>query len=88
MADSTPEATVEERIKAIILERLGLEESREIAGNASLIDDLGADSLDLVEVVMALEEEFDMEIPDAEAEDIGTLSQAVAYVEKRLAESA
>lgn len=86
MADDTRQGTVEERIKAIIIEQLGLEEV-EIAGDASLIDDLGADSLDLVEVVMALEEEFNMEIPDAEAEDIGTLGQAVAYVEKRLAEN-
>lgn len=83
----TPEATVEERIKTIIVEQLGLEEA-EIASDASLIDDLGADSLDLVEVVMALEEEFDMEIPDAEAEDIQTLSQAVTYVERRLADGA
>lgn len=87
MADSTPTPTIEERIKAIIVEQLGLEEVK-VAGDASLIDDLGADSLDLVEVVMALEEEFDMEIPDQDAEDIETLGQAVTYVEKRLAESA
>lgn len=86
MADSMGQATVEERIKAIIIEHLVLEQT-EVASDASLIDDLGADSLDLVEVVMALEEEFDMEISDEEAEDIGTLGQAVAYVEKRLAEN-
>jgi acyl carrier protein len=85
MADNT-QATVEERVKAIIVEQLGLEEGV-VSGDASLIDDLGADSLDLVEVIMALEEQFDIEIPDEEAEGIETLGQAVAYVEKRLAEN-
>ena len=84
MADSTPQATVEDRVRAIIVEQLGLEEDG-AASDASLIDDLGADSLDLVEVIMALEEQFDIEIPDEEAEVIETVSQAVRYIEKRLA---
>ena len=84
MADSTPQATVEDRVRAIIVEQLGLEEDG-AASDASLIDDLGADSLDLVEVIMALEEQFDIEIPDEEAEGIETLSQAVRYIEERLA---
>lgn len=85
MADSTPQATVEERIRAIIVEQLGLEEEVKLMSDTSLMDDLGADSLDVVEVVMALEEEFDVEIPDEDAEGIETLGQAVLYVEKRLA---
>ncbi len=84
MADSTPQVTVEHRVRAIIVEQLGLEED-ELASDASLIDDLGADSLDLVEVIMALEEQFDIEIPDEEAEGIETVSQAVRYIEERLA---
>lgn len=84
MADGTPQATVEEQIRSIITEQLGLEEV-EITSHMSLMDDLDADSLDLVEVVMALEEQFDIEIPDEDAEGIETLGKAVAYIEKRLA---
>ena len=78
------QATVEEQIKAIVIERLGLEEGVKITGESSLINDLGADSLDLVEVIMALEEQFNIQIPDEDAEDIETLGQAVAYVEAQI----
>ena len=69
----------EDRVKKVIMEQLGVKEDQ-ITGNASFVDDLGADSLDTVELVMALEEEFDCEIPDEEAEKITTVSQANAYV--------
>lgn len=68
-----------EKVKKIIVEQLGVEED-EIAMEASFIDDLGADSLDIVELIMALEEEFDLEIPDNEAEKITTVSDAVEYI--------
>ena len=69
----------EDRVKKVIMEQLGVKEDQ-ITENASFVDDLGADSLDTVELVMALEEEFDCEIPDEEAEKITTVSQANAYV--------
>ena len=69
----------EDRVKKVIMEQLGVKEDQ-ITDNASFVDDLGADSLDTVELVMALEEEFDCEIPDEEAEKITTVSQASAYV--------
>ena len=69
----------EDRVKKVIMEQLGVQEDQ-ITENASFVDDLGADSLDTVELVMALEEEFDCEIPDEEAEKITTVSQASAYV--------
>lgn len=68
-----------EKVKDIIVEQLGVEES-EIKMEASFIDDLGADSLDIVELIMALEEEFDLEIPDKEAEKITTVGDAVNYI--------
>jgi acyl carrier protein len=68
-----------EKVKDIIVEQLGVEES-EIKMEASFIDDLGADSLDIVELIMALEEEFDLEIPDKEAEKITTVGDAVEYI--------
>ena len=74
-------AGVEEKVKQIIKDQLGVEES-EITPTASFVDDLGADSLDRVELIMAFEESFDMEIPDAEAETIKTVQDAVAYIEK------
>ncbi len=74
---------IEERVKKIIVEQLGVEEDQ-VTADASFVDDLGADSLDTVELVMALEEEFDCEIPDEEAENISTLAQATAYVEANL----
>ncbi|PIE34747.1 acyl carrier protein [candidate division KSB3 bacterium] len=68
------------KIKAIVAEQLGVEES-EITDDASFVDDLGADSLDTVELVMALEEEFGIEIPDEDAEKIATVQDAIAYIE-------
>ena len=75
--------SVEERVKKIVVEQLGVEESQ-VTKEASFVDDLGADSLDTVELVMALEEEFKLEIPDEEAEKISTVGQAVGYIEKNL----
>ena len=72
-------ATNEERVKKVIMVQLGVNEDQ-VTDNASFVDDLGADSLDTVELVMALEEEFDCEIPDEEAEKITTVKQANDYV--------
>ncbi len=71
-------SNIEERVKKIVSEQLGVKE--DIAADASFVDDLGADSLDTVELVMALEEEFECEIPDEEAEKITTVQQAIDYV--------
>ncbi len=68
-----------EKVRKIIVEQLGVEED-DVAMEASFIDDLGADSLDIVELIMALEEEFDLEIPDSEAEKITTVGDAVDYI--------
>jgi len=68
-----------EKVKKIVVEQLGVEEE-DIALESSFIDDLGADSLDIVELIMALEEEFDLEIPDNEAEKITTVNDAVEYI--------
>ena len=73
-------SAIEERVKKIIVEQLGVKEE-EVVNTASFVDDLGADSLDTVELVMALEEEFDIEIPDEEAEKITTVQAAIDYVE-------
>lgn len=70
---------VENKVKEIIVEQLGVEES-EVVPEASFIDDLGADSLDIVELIMALEEEFDLEIPDKEAEKITSVGSAIEYI--------
>ena len=70
-----------ERVKGIIAEQLGVEED-EVTPEASFTDDLGADSLDIVELVMAFEEEFGIEIPDEEAEKISTVKDAVEYIDK------
>lgn len=72
-------SSIEERVRKIVVEQLGANED-EVTSNASFIDDLGADSLDTVELVMALEEEFETEIPDEEAENITTVQQAVDYI--------
>ena len=72
-------STVEERVKQIVVEQLGVKEE-EVTPDASFVDDLGADSLDTVELVMALEEEFNCEIPDEEAEKITTVQQAMEYI--------
>ena len=72
-------STIEDRVKKIVVEQLGVKEN-EVTLEASFVDDLGADSLDTVELVMLLEEEFDTEIPDDEAEKINTVSAAVDYI--------
>jgi len=74
--------TVEERVQAIIVEQLGVDE-KEVTEAASFIDDLGADSLDTVELVMAFEEEFDIEIPDEDAEKMTTVGMAMEYLKKK-----
>jgi acyl carrier protein len=71
--------SIAERVQAIIVEQLGVDE-KEVTELASFIDDLGADSLDTVELVMAFEEEFDIEIPDEDAEEITTVADAVRYI--------
>jgi len=69
-----------EEVKKVVVEQLGVDES-EITPEASFVDDLGADSLDLVELIMSLEEQFDVEIPDEEAEKIKTVKDAISYIE-------
>jgi acyl carrier protein len=73
------ECMIFEKVKEIIVEQLGVEEE-DVAMESSFIDDLGADSLDVVELIMALEEEFDLEIPDSEAEKIQTVGDVVDYI--------
>jgi acyl carrier protein len=75
---------LEERVTEIIVEQLGVSKD-EVVPEASFIDDLGADSLDIVELVMAMEEEFDIEIPDDDAEKIQTISDAISYIRGRAA---
>ena len=75
--------TVLERVSKVIVDRLGVDES-EVTLQASFRDDLGADSLDVVELVMELEDEFDMEIKDEDAEKISTVGDAIAYIESKL----
>jgi acyl carrier protein len=77
---------VEDRIKEIIVDQLGVS-GDEIVPEASFIDDLGADSLDIVELVMAMEEAFDVEIPDDDAEKIQTIGDAISYLKEKLAAS-
>jgi acyl carrier protein len=72
-------STAEERVRKIVIEQLGVTEEQ-ATNEASFVDDLGADSLDTVELVMALEEEFECEIPDEEAEKITTIQQAIDYI--------
>ncbi len=76
-----------DRVKAIVVEQLGVAEA-EVIPEASFVEDLGADSLDVVELVMALEEEFDVEIPDEDAEKIVTVGEAVKYLETHVSEHA
>jgi len=76
-------SSIEERVKKIVVEQLGVKEE-EVNAEASFVDDLGADSLDTVELVMALEEEFKTEIPDEEAEKITTVQQAVDYINSNM----
>ena len=75
-------SNIEEQVKGIVAEQLGVKEE-EVTNEASFVDDLGADSLDTVELVMALEEEFDTEIPDEEAEKITTVQQAIEFVNSK-----
>jgi acyl carrier protein len=74
---------IEQRVKKIVAEQLGVNET-EVKNESSFVDDLGADSLDTVELVMALEEEFECEIPDEEAEKITTVQQATEYIKTHL----
>lgn len=76
-------SNIEERVKKIVVEQLGVKED-EVNASSSFVDDLGADSLDTVELVMALEEEFETEIPDEEAEKITTVQQAIDYINAHL----
>ncbi|HJO36725.1 MAG: acyl carrier protein [Pseudomonadota bacterium] len=78
-------SSVEERVKKIIVEQLGVKEE-EVTSEASFVDDLGADSLDTVELVMALEEEFETEIPDEEAEKLTTVGDAIDYINAHLSD--
>ncbi len=76
-------SSVEERVKKIVVEQLGVNEN-EVSTGSSFVDDLGADSLDTVELVMALEEEFGTEIPDEQAEKITTVQHAVEYINSKM----
>lgn len=80
-------ASVFDRVKHIVVEQLGVS-AEEVAPESSFVDDLGADSLDVVELVMALEEEFGVEIPDEDAEKIATVGEAVKYIEAHMSEPA
>ena len=75
-----------QKIKEIIIDKLGVEDSK-ITLDAKFIDDLGADSLDTVELIMQFEEEFNIEIPDEDAENITTVGKAIEYIESKLAEN-
>ena len=77
--------SIEERVKEIIVEQLGVDASM-VSMDASFVNDFGADSLDTVELVMALEEEFDLEIPDEAAEKMDTVGKAVAYIKEHKSE--
>lgn len=76
-------ATIAERVKKIIVDKLGVDES-EVVTDASFINDLGADSLDTVELIMEFEKEFDVSIPDEQAEGIQTVGQAISYLEQNV----
>lgn len=80
-------ASVLDRVKGIVVEQLGVS-NEEVTPDSSFVDDLGADSLDVVELVMALEEEFGVEIPDEDAEKIVTVGEAVKYIEAHVGEHA
>ena len=76
-------SSIDERVKKIVVEQLGVKEE-EVSMESSFVDDLGADSLDTVELVMALEEEFETEIPDEDAEKITTVQQATDYINQHI----
>jgi len=80
-------ASVEEKVKEIIVEQLGVDPAQ-VTPEASFVNDLGADSLDTVELVMALEEEFNLEIPDEDAEKITTVGQAIEYIKQNSSKEA
>ena len=86
ITDLQPGSTVEQQVKAIVAEQLGVKQEQ-VTNDASFVDDLGADSLDTVELVMALEEEFEIEIPDEDAEKITTVHQAIDYINERRSKS-
>jgi acyl carrier protein len=75
--------TVTEKVREIVASQLGVEES-EVTPEASILDDLGADSLDVVELVMALEEEFDLEVPDEDVETLRTIGDVARYIAERV----
>ena len=75
--------SLEERVTGLIVEQLGIS-AEEVVSKASFVDDLGADSLDIVELVMSMEESFDIEIPDEDAEKIQTIGDAITYLKERL----
>ena len=79
-------SSIEEQVKSIVAEQLGVKED-EVTNDASFVDDLGADSLDTVELVMALEEEFETEIPDEDAEKITTVQLAIDFIKARQSDS-
>ena len=74
-------SNIEDRVRKIVAEQLGVKEE-EVKAEASFVDDLGADSLDTVELIMEFEKEFDIQIPDDQAENIGTVGQAISYIEE------
>ncbi|MBQ0711895.1 MAG: acyl carrier protein [Porticoccus sp.] len=76
-------SSIEERVAKMVAEQLGVKED-DVKPNSSFVEDLGADSLDTVELIMALEEEFDTEIPDEDAEKIATVQNAIDYINKNL----
>jgi len=78
-------SSLEERLKELIVQQLGVDES-EVVPEAKFVDDLGADSLDLVELIMALEDEYGIEIPDEDAEKIVTVGDAINYLEEKVAQ--
>lgn len=80
-------ASIDERVKKIVVEQLGVKEE-EVTNDSSFVDDLGADSLDTVELVMALEEEFNIEIQDDDAEKITTIQQAIDFITNKVGEAA
>jgi acyl carrier protein len=77
---NTNDASIEERVKSIIVDKLGVDE-KEVTSQASFTNDLGADSLDTVELIMDFEKEFNIAIPDEQAEKINTVGEAIAYIE-------
>jgi len=83
MREDTLNMSVEEKVKNIIVEQLGVD-MESVTPEASFIDDLGADSLDIVELVMTMEEEFDLEIPDEDAEKIKTVNDVINYIKAKV----